>query len=273
VKPGWQRLWRHSYRLGAGWLVRGARRAWRGRRVGLARLLVPLDPWRYYEMGRIAEGEFAGLCLDVSSPKLLPSLLQHEGKGHWIGIDLFESEIEAWREVDPNLRLEVQDATNLPYASDSFDHCVCVSVVEHVPGEGDTQVLAEIWRTLKGGGVLELTTNVSRESGEIFVDEELYGEASRRIAGKVFFERRYSERDLQDRLLAEPWEVLDREFARQIDPTIEERFYRRAPWSYLYGGLLRFQCPRNFDVAGSTDFLRSDEQGVVYMRLRKPVSA
>src|SRR5262245_65884272 len=79
--PGWLRLWRHSYRLGLRWLARGARNGWKGRRVGLQRLLVPLDPWRYYELGRVAEQPFDGRCLDVSSPKLLMSLLQHEGRG------------------------------------------------------------------------------------------------------------------------------------------------------------------------------------------------
>src|SRR4051812_19947195 len=94
--PGWQRLWRHSYRIGFAWLVRTARRGWPARRAGLARLLVPLDPWRYYEMGVVAEGEFSGACLDVSSPKLLPSMLQREGKGRWTCVDLFSTEVENW---------------------------------------------------------------------------------------------------------------------------------------------------------------------------------
>ena len=32
----------------------------------MARLLVPLDPWRYYEMGRIADEPFDGLNLDLA---------------------------------------------------------------------------------------------------------------------------------------------------------------------------------------------------------------
>jgi SAM-dependent methyltransferase len=272
AKPGWERLWTHSYRLGVRWLARGARRGWRARRIGVARLLVPLDPWRYYELGRVADAQFEGLCLDVSSPKLLPSLLQYEGKGNWIAIDLFEHEIEAWKEVDPSLRLEVHDATRLPYASDSFDHCICVSVVEHVPNDGDSKVLGEIWRTLRPGGALDLTTNVSREFRELFVGEQMYGEASKRVDGKVFFERHYGEQDLETRLLAKPWQVLEKEFARQIDSSIEERFYRRAPWSYVYGCLLRLWCPGNFELGDSTELLRPGEQGVVYLRLKKPDS-
>lgn len=262
--PGWKRLWRHSYRLGLRWLLRGARG---GARVGLQRLLVPLDPWRYYELGRVADRPFAGRCLDVSSPKLLMSLLQHEGRGDWTGIDLFEREIESWCRVDPALELRVEDATRLSFADESFDRCACISVVEHIPGDGDAAAMAEIWRVLKPGGVLHLTTNVAREPDDVYLDQRLYGEASEESG---FFERQYSPDTLDKRLLGLPWRVDGREFARQRDEGIERRFYARAPWSYLYGGLLRLRCPDNFVVAPGPEVLDDEGHGAVYMELRKP---
>ena len=268
--PGWQRLWTHSYRLGLRWLVTGARNGWRGRRVGLTRLLVPLDPWRYYELGRVADAEFSGRCLDVSSPKLLASLLQHERCGEWIAVDLFDEEIENWRHVDPVLDLRVEDATKLSFAGETFDNCICVSVVEHVPGDGDMTAMAEIWRVLKKGGVLHLTTDVAAEPREIFAGEKVYGAASSEVDGRVFFARHYGEHDLEQRLLGEPWEVVLREFARQRDESIERAFYRRAPWSYLYGGLLRLRCADNFEVTDAPVFAAESEHSVVYLRLRKP---
>jgi SAM-dependent methyltransferase len=270
MAEGWKRLWRHSYRLGFRWLVRSAPRGWPGRRVGLQRLLVPLDPWRYYEMGRVAEGAFGGRCLDVSSPKLLPSLLEFEGHGDWTAIDLFAREIEDWHAIDPRLALAVEDATALTYPDASFDNTICVSVVEHVPD--DAQVMSEIWRTLRPGGVLHLTTNVELESKDVFTEDRPYGAASKEVDGRVFFERHYSVEDLESRLLGRPWETLEREFARQVDPSIEERFYSRAPLSFAYGGLLRFRCPANFETADSIRILRPGEQGVVYLRLRKPAT-
>ena len=60
--------------------------------AGVYRLLVPLEPWRYYELGRVASEPFAGDCLDVSSPKLLASLLQREGRGRWTAVDLLPDE-------------------------------------------------------------------------------------------------------------------------------------------------------------------------------------
>jgi glycosyltransferase involved in cell wall biosynthesis/SAM-dependent methyltransferase len=260
--PGWKRLWRHSYRLGFRWLRRARPAGWR---VGLQRLLVPLDPWRYYELGRVAERPFQGACLDVSSPKLLMSLLQHEGRGDWTGIDLFSQEVESWRVVDPSLRLAVQDATALSFADESFENCICISVIEHVAGEGDVKAMAEMWRVLKPGGTLHLTTNVALEHRDVFLDEPLYGEAS---VADGFFERQYSPETLDERLLQLPWEVRAREYAQQKDEGIEERFYSRAPWSYLYGGLLRLRCPRNFEVGPTLE-----GPGAVYLELRKPLAS
>ena len=187
-QPGWKRLWRHSYALGVGWGIREARHGWKGsRRVGVARLLVPLDPWRYYEMGIVAEQPFSGRCLDVSSPKLLPSLLAAEGKGRWTAIDLFEDEIVAWRAVDPSLELEVQDATALRFEDDTFDYCICISVLEHVGVGADEVALGEMWRVIKPGGVLHLTTEVAAEPQDVYITDKRYGDASAEIAGKGFF--------------------------------------------------------------------------------------
>lgn len=268
---GWRGLWRHSYHLGVRWVVRAAPR-WRAARVGLLRLLVPMDPWRYYELGRVADQAFAGPCLDVSSPKLLASWLQREGRGDWTAIDLFSAEIKAWREVDPDLRLEVCDATAMPFPDASFDHCVCISVIEHIPDEGDSRAMAEMWRVLSPGGVLELTTEISHRGGDRYVDERLYGDASHEDGGRVFFGRRYTEQALSERLLRDPWEIIEREYARWRDPRLEDRFYRHAPWSYMYGGLLRFRAPGNVEGGESMAILGEDEPGAVYLRLRKPAA-
>ena len=265
--PGWERLWKHSYRVGARWLACGARSWWRGWRVGLQRLLVPLDPWRYYELGRVADRPFQGQCLDISSPKLLMSLLHHEGRGEWTGVDLFAQEVENWRYVDPGLRLGIEDATALTFPSASFDSCVCISVIEHIPD--DARVMSEIWRVLKPGGTLHLTTSVGVSPLDEFVDTPLYGDASRPEDGRVFYQRRYSPATLEQRLLKLPWRVSVREFSRQRDERVERRFYSGAPWSYLGGGLLRLWCPGNFDVGTSADLLGATGHGTVYLELKK----
>jgi SAM-dependent methyltransferase len=238
--------------------------------VGLARLLVPLDPWRYYELGRVADEEFGGYNLDVSSPKLLASLLGHERRGTWVGTDLCDEEVAGWRCVDPGLRLAVCDATRLPFADATFDHCVCLSVVEHIHGDGDARAMAEMWRVLRPGGRLYLTTNVAAEPRDVFIARRIYGAGSTAVGGRVFFERHYSPAQLRERLLRQPWEVLDLEYARQEIPYLESVFYALRPWSYPCGSALRWLCPNNFRVGRSPAVLPERGHGVVYLKLRKP---
>lgn len=274
-ESGWPRLWRHSYRLGARWARDGRHHGWSARRLGINRLLVPLDPWRYFELGRLVDESYPGRWLDISSPKLLPSLLRREGRGEWVCVDLFADEVDAWRVMDPDLDLRVEDARALSFPDGSFDGCLCVSVVEHITEDGDADAMAEMWRVLRPGGRVRLTTNVAATRGEALIDRPIYGEENAETTddGKVFFERHYSAGDLSERLLGLPWEVLEQRYVRQRDPRIHERFHRAAPASYLAGGALRFVCPGNFAPVASPDDLDPGEMGVVLLELRKPLDA
>lgn len=267
--PGWRRLFRHSTRLGLRWL-RGATR-WRDARGGLARLLVPLDPWRYWELGRLADVPFAGRCLDVSSPKLLPSLLTREGAGAWVAGDLFHREVARWRRLDPSLTLAVCDGRALPFPEASFDHAVCVSVLEHIAGDGDVRAMDEIWRVLKPDGVLHLTTNVAREPREIWTRSRPWGAVHTERNGLAFFERHYGPDEVAARLLRRSWDVLTCEWVTESSRWVEDAFVRLRPFSYLLGRLLRFACPGNFRVS-ETPSLKDGRFGVVYLRLRKPAA-
>lgn len=268
--PGWLRLWRHSYRVGASWLICSARRGWPAYRAGLARLLVPLDPWRYYEMGVVAEGTFGGTCLDVSSPKLLPSLLQREGRGRWTCIDLFRAEVDNWAVLDPSLTLAVEDATQLTYSCETFDHVVCLSVLEHIGHGGDSTALHEMWRVLRPGGRLHLTTDVAVEPRDTTVGEPVYGEASESTTtGGYFFKHDYGVEELEELVAREQWTVSHREFAAQRNPRIERWFYAHAPWTYVVGPLLRFVCPKNFELSATPEVLAGQDHGVVYLVLTK----
>jgi len=270
-RPGWKRLWRHSYAIGLRWLFREARRGWPAGRIGFVRLVVPLDPRRYYELGRVADGDFDGACLDISSPKLLPSLLQSEGRGDWTCIDLFADEISAWRTIDPRLDLRVEDATSLSFADEAFDNCISISVIEHIGGGRDVDALAEIWRVLKPGGTVHLTTDVAPVPNDVFVDSRVYGDASDVVDERgVFFRHEYAPAEL-DRLLANhPWDVLEREFAAMRNPRIESAFNDHVPWTYPLGPFLRLVCPSNFERSPDPAVIADAGEGTVYFRLKKP---
>ena len=254
--PGWKRLWRHSYWLGLRWLLRDASSRWAAGKAGFVRLVVPLDPWRYYELGRVADERFDGACLDISSPKLLTSLLAREGQGAWTATDLFSREIQAWSRIDPALDLQVEDATDLSYADGSFDNVLCISVLEHIGRGPDVAALEEMWRVLAPGGVLHLTTDVARTAQDVFTDEPAYGEASSPAGDRSFFKHDYSIEEFDEIVAATPWLERHREYAAQRRPGIESAFYGYRPWTYLVGPLLRWICPRNFVVSPGRDIHR-----------------
>ena len=270
--PAWLRLMGHSHRLALGWLARGARGGWAHPRAGLYRILVPLEPWRYYELARVAREPFAGRCLDVGSPKLLASLLRREGRGDWVAIDLFSEEIERWRALDPALDLRVEDARALSFPDGHFDAVACVSVIEHIPDDGDARAMAEIWRVLRPGGVLHLTTNLAPRAREVRVGRAIYGEASEGEPGWIFFERHYSPESLRERLLGLPWQELERELVRERRP-VHRRFFAARPLSFLAGNLLPLACARNFVRIDGPEGLGDREHAALYLRLAKPASA
>lgn len=196
-------------------------------------------------------------------------MLREEGRGSWTAVDLYAREVEDWRVLDPELDLRVEDARSLSFADGSFDGCVCVSVVEHIAGDGDAAAMAEMWRVLRPGGVLHLTTNVAARGREVWTSAPVWGEASDRVDGRVFFERHYSEGELEARLLALPWVVEGREYVRQARD-VHGRFFAWRPWSFALGGALRWVCPRNFRRVATPAALGPEEMGVAYLRLRRP---
>jgi SAM-dependent methyltransferase len=266
----WRPLVAHSYRVGARWAAGAVRgRGWPAARAALYRLLVPLEPWRYLELGRVAAEPFAGDCLDVSSPKLLASLLQHEGRGRWTALDLLPEEVARWRVLDPALDLRVEDARALSFADAAFDAIACVSVIEHVADDGDGAAMAEMWRVLRPGGALHLTTNVAARAHDVLTARPVYAETTAGADGRHFFERRYSAASLRERLLGLPWEVEAEEYAVERRP-VHERFFAARPASFLAGGLLPLVCPGNFTAIAEPGEVPAGRHAVVYMRLRKP---
>ena len=187
-----------------------------------------------------------------------------------MAVDLLEDEIARWRTVDPGLDLRVEDARALDFPDGSFDAVACVSVIEHVAGAGDARAMEEMWRVLRPGGVLHLTTNVSARPGEVRTARPVYDTGDADPDGEgAFFERRYSAETLETRLLALDWREEAREYVRERRP-VHRRFFAARPFSFLAGGLLPVLCVGNFAPIAGPGALPPGEHGVVYLRLRRP---
>src|SRR5260370_1916346 len=95
---------------------------------------------------------------------------------------------------------EVQDGRALTYADDTFDAAYSVSVLEHIPDDGDTAALRELVRVVKPGGLVVVTVPFDLEYRETFVDESVY-EREQIGSEPVFFPRHYDEATFAGRLL------------------------------------------------------------------------
>jgi SAM-dependent methyltransferase len=157
-----------------------------------------------------------------------------------------------------------------PIRASSFDHAACVSVLEHIAGDGDARTMAEIWRVLKPGGILHVTTNVARVSREIWNRNRPWGAVQAERDGLVFFERHYAPDEVSSRLLGLPWDVLTRAWVTESLRWVEDAFVGLRPLSFVLGRLLRLACPGNFRVSDTPELPVDGRFGVVYLRLRKP---
>ena len=154
--PAW---WRHGLRLYAFTSV-----------FGVGRFVPRYDFYRFLEHGLLYEHlrlEAGHRILDVGTghstlPLYLASLRRYEihitDNEAWGPVRAFhEQKLEKLR-LSNELRegkvtVELQDARRLSYSEATFDRIVCVSMINLVPETGDSQVMAEIGRVLRPGGI------------------------------------------------------------------------------------------------------------------------
>src|SRR5262249_18633590 len=104
---------------------------------------------------------------------------------------------------------EVQDGRALPYPDAAFDAAFSVSVLEHIPDDGDSIALRELVRVVRPGGRVIVTVPYDRRYRETFVDGPVY-ERAPVASEQVFFERHYDAETMMARLLpSDLCEVVD----------------------------------------------------------------
>ena len=200
-------LYTYGFRLGMKLVRRGC---WR---ESLRYLVVPVNYWRTKEYALVAEA--AGFrrtdrILDIGSPKLLSLYLADK-----VGAEVYSTDIEDYfireyqllRRVQgvpqERLHLSAEDGRRLTFGDGAFTKVYSVSVLEHIPDDGDVRCAAEIGRVLAPGGTAILTVPFAPASRDEYTKPRFYWHRSSRAGsdGMVFYQRRYSEADLFKRLI------------------------------------------------------------------------
>jgi len=186
-----------------------------GRFSRSARYLIrPISYWRSLEFRLVWEhGDFqsSNRVLDIGSPKPFCLYLAES-----VGAEVHATDIEPYfineytalrdgRGISPErLRIEAADGRSLPYPDGYFDRVYSVSVLEHIPGAGDSDCVREIGRVLAAGGICLITVPFWPEGHDVYRDASKFywsGSSASSDEGKVFYQRRYDEEDLKRRLI------------------------------------------------------------------------
>jgi SAM-dependent methyltransferase len=237
------------YRFG---LRVGARALRFAPRHAVKRLVLPVEYIRCAEFRYVLEHlevTAAHRVLDIGSPKLLGLFLAARVGAHVWATDLVDDFFAPSAAYATSVLgrhheryvIETQDAQALNYRDESFDRIFSVSVVEHIPGNGDASAVREIARVLKPGGIVCLTVPWSDRG---YVEElhapspDVYWVKSQE-PHKVFYQRAYDHDSLHTRLLThDRLELVDVSFWGERRIAVEDAILsRRLPRFIRYAML------------------------------------
>ena len=132
------------------------RRAWRDRN-----LQRELDLCRHRELRRHLANALSGMRNPViveagCGNGAWVAYLQEDSRSRVIGVDNYLPALQELKRRAPESAAIAADVRHMPFPNGFADVCISLGVVEHFPG-GPQQVLAEMCRVLRPGGLLFLT--------------------------------------------------------------------------------------------------------------------
>jgi len=194
------RLYAFALGLGLRLLIRGMITE------GFRMLISPVGYWRFLP-NAFTYQEFLRFdnprILDVSSPKLSSVFFATLTSQDVCATDLDDATLfTRWNAVAnvlglANYRAAYQDARRLTYPDEAFDLVYSISVIEHIPDDGDAVSLKEFRRVLRPGGTLIVQIPYRRKRNDVWLSIDSKGAP---LPQPRFYERHYDMARLKERL-------------------------------------------------------------------------
>lgn len=182
----------------------------------------------------------SSIYLDIGSgSSLVPTFLHQRHGALTFATELDPVYLERQRDYAAKLALPpsgkfqvvAEDATQLNFVDGSLDLITAISIIEHIPGDGDTRAMAEFARVLRPGGRVVVTVPASPQYVEADSTWYYYG-----------FERRYDPPALQARLYRNDLNLIDQlhmvpppeKFVTEVSSQFREIFDDRIPLTAWY---------------------------------------
>lgn len=173
-------------------------------------LAYPMDSVRYFEFDFIWKSitkKPLGVYLDLSSPRLFPALLLEKmPDAVAFLVNPNGNDLQMTHNLISTLRLDdrctfIQTVVeNLDFPDEKFETITSISVIEHIPDNGDLQAVTKLWKMLRFGGRLFLTVPCASEATIEYIDFNEYGLLVPDKDNYVFGQRFYNEEVLNERI-------------------------------------------------------------------------
>lgn len=269
-------LYFFSLKLGFNYLIN----CYRGKNLeGIKRLIIPLDLDRCFEIPQtVSELNIVNSdrVFDLSSPKLASLFISHKYQTSIMAVDIFTKEIISWRSllktIDPlrtkfaNLSLEIADGRKLKINNSSYSKIYSISVIEHIPGNGDTKTIKELARILKPKGLLALTVPFSQKAKLVYSQKDEYSR-KKNDHKRIFAYRIYNYQQISQRLIIPSGLQVKKIVYCEEKYSVFTRLYNYLfPFSVAIGLLIPFLSEIFLKQKTKGNF----DQGIILLVLEKP---